>query len=479
MEAYMARVVCLTSVDTETPSEKQQRYERMTTLFDTKRVMLPPPPPRTSRHRVMVVLLRAWARRVLATRVVYTWWKRVQLQARIVKKYSGRRQQSILTPSSNNIKFQWYKEQDMPFPFSMFEPWARLRDNFLDSQTCAWRGKVDLSDFLYHLFYILNSNVGTQRVVTALIRDGVSLSDMQTGMVWLNAIVLPSNLQTLDVRVTRLKGSGMQPRVHIGGADRAILRVPITLCVKGAWSTPVWIDVGAMPFIDAYMNTINRGILDDAARRMTFAFRGLLYTHHHAPKISTLMPFLMPLLNGRKSPPPSSFQTFSDAVFMHRKNWKAWWNHWRRSTHRDAALTEQLAILRYVTCTSTGTNVLLRALLRASCEKLQLLFQGKRYLYIGTRPSPRNHELLVVTADASQKNIPPRCHDTTLGGGGPCCVPVCMEKNTFTWINVTTIPYAVKHSKWVINIYGFMFKQCVIVLRNVKKWIQRRKELKQ
>jgi len=120
MEAYMARVVCLTSVDTETPSEKQQRYERMTTLFDTKRVMLPPPPPRTSRHRVMVVLLRAWARRVLATRVVYTWWKRVQLQARIVKKYSGRRQQSILTPSSNNIKFQWYKEQDMPFPFSMF-----------------------------------------------------------------------------------------------------------------------------------------------------------------------------------------------------------------------------------------------------------------------------------------------------------------------------------------------------------------------
>ena len=379
--------------------------------------------------------------------------------------------------------YELFANRELPFPYSMPVPWQALMTDFT-LNVATWGGRVAMADVTYDMFFVLNSNLGTDLMVATLLTAKVTLDEMQTGRVWVKCIVPRGKMDKMTMAVVRIPGAGMCPRFRIGA--RGVLRVCVTIGFEDRWATPVWINIGSMPFIELYMDLLNNHIVSPEARRLTAMLSDMWNRPTLPPPpgrnlMVKLASLLAPLAKTNFNRYESSrtqnmrFAAFSDAIFRTHYLWARWWNFWRVS-NPHLALTPEIGVLRFVTSTQVGTQLLLAAILRCT-SVLEELFRGRRHIYI----APKNddmRELLFVTV-ARTTRIGPPTPTTTLGGVGPCCIPVIIAADTYVWINVTSLRYAVENDVWTKGIYLYVFKNAVRVLRAVTRWVMRHRKVVQ
>jgi len=361
--------------------------------------------------------------------------------------------------------------ETQPFGFSPPTPWDEIVTDFLEqTQAKPWSGAVNPQAVLHEMFYVMNSNLGTDRTVLELISKGVSLEEMQAGRVWVQCKTPWESIEKMSMTVVRMKGSGMRPSFHLG--PPGIMRIPFTVWSKGVWSTPVWVNVGALPFSSMYEEELENFLLSPPARKLT----SLLRLSHGVPPphmMKQLAPLLAPLCKTGETPTHEAellrawhFRAFSDAIFITRWRWDAWWRGWRSAT--GLPFSHQLGVLRFITSTKPGARFLVEGLLRCRVE-LADLFQGRRYISI--RGTANVGELRFSTG---RDTIPRATHETTLGGAGPCCVPLRLGPTTYVWVNVLAGRHVPRSGRWSAGVYMYLFKHAMRLLRGVKGWVKAR-----
>jgi hypothetical protein len=396
-----------------------------------------------------------------------------------VAKTMMRQINQIKNYSTANSEF--FKGRLLPFPFEMPTPWTDLVICFMLRHKHEWSGKVPLDKFIFKLFYIVNSNLGTEQVVKALIMANVSLCEMQQAQVWLSCVVPHGAPETMTVSVTRFRGKGMYPKLRMG--SMGVLRVPVVVKYNDVWSVPVWINVECLPFVEQYMDTLN-GILTPASQKLTALIRDLTTPawKNSGHIMIQLAPLLAPLLkavvtkisvifSGFNST-SAIFAGFGRAIFARQRHWDKCWAQWRETTGRP--LTTEMLTLRFLTFTAAGTEMLTSALMRYS-TKLDELFLGKRHIYIGPRRDGGDLRELIFITQTNLRGVPPPRQGATLGGPGPCCIPVFFGNDDFVWVNITALPHVSPRGQWSVGIYMFVFKHSMVVMRALWRWVCRRR----
>lgn len=359
------------------------------------------------------------------------------------------------------------------FAFSTPWLWQDMVSDFLkqtmsaEGEGCVWGGKVAPGQVLHELFYVLNSNLGTDLIVKALISETVTLQEMQSGRVWLRAKTPWDRVEKMSIRLVRMHGSGMVPDVQIG--SRGILRVPLTVCFKGCWSHPVWINVGALPFVKTYEDHLKLWLLSPASRKLSSCLRDL---RPPATVNTNVMLKLTPLMSTLTRSDDDCatrdwrFRCLTDAVFETRWRRWTWWSFWRQE-HLQELQLQQLCVLRFIFFTKVGTELLFKALM---CWDVEDVFRGKRYLFVDSIDEADDVRTLRFATGVSAVGVPRSTHANTLGGMGPCCVAICVAQDTFVWLNVATLRYAACNGRWTAGVYRFLFKHAMTLLRAVRGW---------
>ena len=377
--------------------------------------------------------------------------------------------------------YEMFENRELPFPYGKPTPWSDIISEFAAHVGDKWSGRVPFREFVYDIFYIMNSNLGTLKVVGALTESAVTLRDMQQGRVWLRCKVPRNDLESMSVGVARLRGKGMLPPFHLG--DQGVMRVPVTLQFEGAWSVPVWVNVGALPFVETYMELLNVCLLRAAARKLVSTLVEL--TNPVRNQKEQLLPKLVPTLSlllrrdfeMDSAQQDAQLKMFTNATGNSQRRWtRWWWQHWRSVTGH--AYTRELGMLRFVTSTSAGNQMMMNALLTCSPTTANFidLFRGKRYIII----SPcRTDDLCQLqfssTPFAPADSVARPSASSILGGPGPCCVCIRLAPDDWVWVNVTSLPHASIDPTWSVAIYMFLLKHTMSLLRFVWSWVCRRK----
>jgi hypothetical protein len=352
--------------------------------------------------------------------------------------------------------------------FSKPTPWREIVCDFTAQTSDHWSGAVKPHEVLHEMFYVMNSNIGTDRTVLGLLKAGVSLEELQSGRVWIQCKTPWESIDKMSMKVVRMKGSGMQPQVHLG--PRGILRVAFTVCCRGVWSAPVWVNVGALPFANMYREEIENYILASPARRLA----GLLRDSSRRPEsmLSRLAPVLSHLCKSKFFAETAAergvrFRRFRDAIFSSRCGWG--WSSWRAAT--GFAFSRGLGVLRFVTSTRAGAHLLSRGLLTCSL-KVRELFRGGGYISVVPRESRVFGELVFCAKEGAR--IPAGTRETTLGGPGPCCVAFQVE-DEYVWVNVLGVRHMPRAGRCSAGVYMYLFRHAMCLMRCVRAWVVRRR----
>jgi hypothetical protein len=537
MESYLHEVVRATTCAFEGLDEKMARYERMKTLVSSP----PPNPlekiwrgwVRMQREMTSASLfLGKWARKCLITRsriraqaclrlffvdACVRWIKRrrdvmkKRMKKRDKKKSRRLRTKKTLSPlpsipedqdvedenpSSAMSEFDISKSQALivnrklvtkvnfkpletkRLGFSTPTPWKDIVSDFQKQTTKKkWIGVVDPSAMLHEMFYVLNTNLGTDRTVLELIGKNVTLEEMQTGRVWIQCKTPWDSIDKMMMNVVRIRGSGLKPKFYLG--PRGIMRVPFTVMSKGVWSAPVWVNVGALPFANMYTEELESIILSPPARKLSSLLRHS-YSHPSTSRPENMMKKLTPLLSPlcKTGIPPSSesefervwrYRNFSDVVFAQHLRWDEWWRSWVVAMKLE--FSPELGVLRFVTSTKAGALFLSAGLIHCS-SKVGELFRGQSFIKVIPREWDVFGELVFETFDDGY-SLPRPTPATTLGGSGPCCIPFQVGPETFVWVNVLSFRHMPRNGKWSTGVCMYLFNNAMCLLRAVRGWVIR------
>lgn len=322
----------------------------------------------------------------------------------------------------------------------------------------GWCGRVEAADVAHDMFYVLHTPSTAQRIVSVMISNSVTMDEMHSGRVWIRACA--TQLDNITIELVRLHGGGLRPSITFG--PRGILRVACTLRSNNRWSTPVWLNIGALHGIELYQMQLEKYIVSPSVWKLTSMLRDL-----QPPRQTFTLGRLVNLL--QQGVTSETYIHCINTLFTTRWRMYTWWQLWRRSL--PLRYGKDLRDLQRIVFTPDGTRMLIDTLESAHTRRVDL-FCGRAYVRLEGGAT----DLRCVVEPASPR-IAPATWAMTLGGRGPCCVAFKLDE-TFVWVNVVVLRFSRCSVKWPRIVYTFVMYELVIILQALRKWLFRWRRLK-